>query len=1571
MNSPSLSSPSSHSNSSSIKSPRDLPHLRKSPSLQISTIDIASLRSPCGEPVAGYLRFAPVPVCRPVPRNLPSLRATPSPSPAPTSSSSYSNSSSIKSPRPLPPLRVTSRPSANLQFPVLSSQFSVPRRPATPPTSASPHPSVIHHPASFTQHLPRPLFATLAFILHLSSFILSPASAQTPPPPPDPAAHTVIIPYDVKQPLDSQKAERFYLGYDDFQRLWKLAKENRRALPPETDATQSAVIHSALYKGRIEENGLVLEARITATSRGDWTKLELPFGTLNTKALVGEVRIDGKSAALSNSTLTLERPGPHTIDLTATLPLVRDWKEITLTLPPALSSVLSLSTPKADGWLRINGTAAASVEEQPSARVFTQTLGTQHELRLERSSRGLERGESPVPSATVRGTLTLRELQPETFNADLEYEFPGTVRRTLEFAIDEGGLDIGSLDISATLPNSGKISVPALTTQTRREGGKVIFTITLRHEVSHNAVIRLQGAKRYLSAPGQRSLSLIQPLALRVKQDITLLHDDSIKLKVAGGTAQRSTSSDRGTLQDAGRWQWNGPTAPTYDVQPAALYAEADVSYVFQLTEQKAELLAALTLKRKRGLWTNAVVGLPAGYEVQAVQGPALLSWQHEGSQLYLQLRSDLAGSEARIVVHLAKVTPQPVTTWTLEPLKLENYEKVGGKALIVAHAANEVKLPNPTHNSALKELDATVLDSVFAIAPPMEKKRGLQHEGTSWTLDVSLTRQPSRFTAETMLLVLASDAGIRISQQVVALVEQGAVRQLSIRLPASLPEAVVSGPLLRETRSRIENNERIYECSFQTEVLDRAELTFDLDLPLTTDLDVPFVKVPEASRLTRWFVLDNASAREAKVTTQTALEPVARDSVPYLPAGLLRPQFFRATGEGALKIAYQQLTSTEGNAALITLADLTTILRADGTRWDVAQYSLINRSLQFLPIILPDHAELISVSVSGEPVRADEETQNGKRVRLIPLIHTRPGQRALEVKMIYRFAKSGKLQDSARLDDPEVVGLSVERTTWTVWTPQGWNLKDFDGNMTATAEEGRELLQLDGMLSELGEANRLLSSGKLNYNEAEAAYRDANALAQMVQQKKNDLLSRGDRRRSVDIPRQEQVDTEVKQQQELLKGNWNSNYANGKAAAKNSRNEQGKTSWDFNNEAPREQQMRLAGNNTFTGSVTTNGGQLFNDNVAVDNSYFANGAPAAPKEGALIVGGANTYTGATTVTAGGVLSVNSLNVSNPVFGSPTLQNQGSTLNANGSSNLVNSNARSNNLGANSQLMAFNQTAAMSEKPKAAPADGNVTTNSVLFGGRDMQSLPGGGAGVTVNTPALITAEGGNAMIADGATISGGSLGRTEFNTSMAGTSATANVGANTLGGLATATGSSRTGGVELAAGSGSLVLNTPAQGPQVLQQALPIPQQVGQPAAAAPAMGADPFGAPAAPAAAPAMGSDPFGGERGAGLVAVEKAKAVPLGDDDGDGKKRKDTVTLAQTVESLRPTGRRALGIDLPLDGTAHHFSKLKDHAVLEVAIQRIGDPKTTSRIIFLTGGLLLWLAIGWKMKRRCRMA
>ncbi|MBL9180636.1 MAG: hypothetical protein JNN17_00725, partial [Verrucomicrobiaceae bacterium] len=703
---------------------------------------------------------------------------------------------------------------------------------------------------------------------------------------------------------------------------------------------------------------------------------------------------------------------------------------------------------------------------------------------------------------------------------------------------------------------------------------------------------------------------------------------------------------------------------------------------------------------------------------------------------------------------------------------------------------------------------------------------------------------------------------GIRFSQQLSVEVEQGALRQVSLRLPAALPEAVVSGQLLREMRTRVENGERIYDCSFQTDVLDAAALTFDIDLPLGADFDVPFVKVADAGRLTRWFVLDNASAREAKITTKTALESVARDAVPYLPADLVRPEFFRATEDGALKVAYQQLTSTEGNAALITLADLTTLLRADGTRWDIARYSLINRSLQFLPVILPEGAELITVSVSGAPVRADEETVSGKRVRLIPLIHTRPGQRALDVKLVYRFrAAADGLAARTTLDDPELPGLSVERTTWTVWTPQGHQLASFDGNMEEVGKEGQELQQLEGMLSELGEANRLLARGDLNPQTAMLCYTQAKELTQKIQEKKQSTLERivsngltdlldGRYEKKLDeysarYVGNDQMDDDVVQQGTLLENNWRTYSAKGGKLAGKKTQADGNTFWSFNKSG--EGTLKLNDANTFTGSVAVNGGQLLNDNIAVDNLYFGNQVQQqdgrepqkVPLGVPLATGRSETISG---VRSGGIAIQNGV-VDNLLVAGAPIQLNGGTLNLNGAvqqgqlmvgNNAVNSNARANNL---SQLRVSEPSRSISNVAAEQQTRAEPSNRS---------------------TPAAMSA--------------------------------------------------------------------------------------------------ADPFGAA------------PVGGAMAAAAVSSPAAPA-PRAEPLKEQKQEADAPQIpAEMPQALKPTGRHALDIEPPAEGVVHHYSKLKDHAVLEITLKLESKQGQTARVVFLCGGLLLCAGLWrWTGARR----
>ncbi|MES2599164.1 MAG: hypothetical protein V4662_27805 [Verrucomicrobiota bacterium] len=1357
-------------------------------------------------------------------------------------------------------------------------------------------------------------------MLALLSALMMITSASTAAEPdrskPDPAAHTVIVPYDASKPPAEQYVQRLYLPYDSFQKLWQQAKENRR--PEVVPADEHAFeILSALHEVRVEDRGLVIESKIEAVLRGHWTRLPLPYMSGKTALLVGEVQVDGKAAALSEGAVVLEDPGVHQIHLTATLALERDWKKAELQVPPAAGALLAVHTPKSDGWLRINGVFATAVEEKDTGRIFTSGISAQDTLVLERSTRGLDRGEGPVTAARVTSHLDLREHQRENLLTRMVFEFPGSTRKRVSFTLDaaEQELTLVSAELPGPLAAGAQSQeiVPVESIAVSGEGAQRRHEVTFGREVTDRVELVVQTARKKSGQP----MIAPQAEAQRVQEVLHILHEPTLEVKVAPTPAQRRVEAKpvEGMTTMAYEQSAHAPLAFTLTKRPQL--TKATVDYVFQLSPQKIELIAALSLQRRIGDWDQVRVALPAGgYEVQGVTGPGLVGWQHEGGDLFLQLNSEIAGLDARLVVHLARTVAQPAASWTLEPLSLTGFEKVTGLVLVAAHAASEVRLP--ALSAGLKEVDVTVLDSVIAIAPPIEKKRALEFDDHAWTLTVPLTPQAARFVAEGVALVLVSDAGVRLSQQIGVQVTQGALRQATVRLPASLPEAVVTGPQLRELRSRVEGAVRIYDCTFQSDVLDQAELTFDHDLPLGASLQVPFANVDGAERITRYFVTDNVSAREASVAEKTGIESVSKDAMPYLPDDLVRPQFFRSTGAGTLRLAFQQLTATEANAALVTLADITTVLRADGERWDTIQYSLLNRTLQFLPVKLSAHSELMGASVNGEPVRADEEKRADGVVKLIPLIQTKPGQRALEVRLVCRMKPFGDdgltdaIEGTPKLDDPELPGLSVERTTWSVWTPKGVVIKDFDGNMEEVDAEGRDLQKLEGMLSELGDVNRELASGKLSYGDAKDAYSRASSLADQVSKAKEAVIDRASKLGSSLLSKsryekkplndrlyetQDEMDQEVSKQRDLLDKNF-SGYVGKDAKPESSAKPtlKPKTEWNANY-AQKSGKGELKLNNTFAGSTTVNGGAVLNDNVVVSNGFFNDvtaqtitrngGLAMSSNQGSLVLNGSNT------INIGNARANNLSNAGNVEMNAPASGMKADDGQTNQGFAIASASAGSTSR----MLNMVNEAWENKPAPKAAPVASPASPVAGLAG------RVSGAGGFVAPLPAP------GAMNAD------------PFGAPAPSLQTTGNDDTSTMR---------------------RLEFVAPAQSAGV---AFPA---------------ADPFGA--APATlSQAMPSAPAA--QMAPVMAEEMSRSRPNNATDkiSDGDMRR---LQAQTAEFLRPTGRRSLLVEVPEDGEVRHFTKLKDHAVLDLDLRRTWKPGTAASLIWLGVALAAWaFSMRWK--------
>ncbi|MCB1225575.1 MAG: hypothetical protein KDK99_07190, partial [Verrucomicrobiales bacterium] len=933
-------------------------------------------------------------------------------------------------------------------------------------------------------------------------------SAAAAPPEADPAAHTVVVPYDAARPLAGQTPQQYYLGYEDFQRLWSSAKENRRPpAAPEDKAPPEAALGSAHHRLELAADGVSWSAEMQAGSRGAWAELEVApkwkTGGLAPVALPIEISADGVPTPVQEGSIRLEKPGNHALTARGWMPRPPGWTKLELQLPRSAARLLEVRVPPGEGQPTVESGRWIASRTEPGAggaRVHVYLLKTEAVVSLRRALAGRFVADGPVATAAWRGSLMRYEASPAAFDATLELEFPGVTRNQVSFSLDSDWV-LDGLELQAAPGGSAPDRLTRVTPQT--ESGLTRYQVQWAGETAQAVQLHLRG-HRIGSDAAASTTPRFSAEARRLSTEWTLLAEAALDIEPQPDAAWQQlperSGSEKTDLRAVGRFSATGAATLAYQVAPARQRSSATADYLIQLSPNRCEVTAALTLVHFRDPWHHLSVGLPPGFEVVEVRGSSVRDWHRDGDQLRVDF--DRPDPMARLVLQLLSNTPDAANGWTLRALGLQGFEKYRTRVDLATHAAMNLTLQLPAAERAIIEEPPEASRSQLKVKSPLMVRRSLRSEEEAWAFTAALVEQAPRFSVDATLLAQATAAGLRLSQHLAVKVEQGAVPQLEFRLPASLPEGAISGEALRDHSSRVEGDQRIYQCVFQSGILDATTMSLEIVLPPQGEISLPFVEVPGSVGLRRFFLLDNASQREMRVAETTGVEVASAKAPPYVPATLSAPRYYAGRGaqNGVLRVAFEELDATAGTRAVVTLAAITTLWRADGERWDTIQYTLFNRALQFLPVHLPAEAELIAVTVNDQPVRADEETREDQRIYLIPLIQTAVGATSSQVTLITRrAAPSGGLPTHLEMKDPELPGLTVERTVWTTWLPPGYRVKKQDGNLEEIAEESREAEEAQTLLADLARFNRELQ-GNAYENRADA--QQAMKRAEQIEQK-------------------------------------------------------------------------------------------------------------------------------------------------------------------------------------------------------------------------------------------------------------------------------------------------------------------------------------------------------------------------------------------------------------------------------------------------------------------------------------
>ena len=882
------------------------------------------------------------------------------------------------------------------------------------------------------------------------------------------AQETVIVPYDPARPLSQQQPDQLYLPYERLLELWQKAKQNRTA-PVPVRAPHAFALTSARYDGRIEEKVIRFSGVLDVTTYNeDWVKVPLAFRGVRLSGL----RVDGEPAALTGEELLIEKPGRHRIEVELELarqPGATHWK---WGVPRTVATLISVALPRAEMRATITPGSGSVERAEGEGKVTTAAVGDAGEVELTLETAAVA-ARLTEPAVAVITTEIFVAPPLERTRATTTFSFPSAQQDRFTVHLDKT-LALVELD-------AADVKTWKLVAGPQRQSLEILLNAPARDTFT----VAITAERPLPELPADMKAPAFSAIATRVEAGPALLAATRADVAPKPGAGLRQVAWEAAAPEGFRLVAaYAGAGELGYRVALAAPEREARIDYVYQVNRRKIELIASLQLSAKDEKLFDVAVTLPPDFQVQTVESARLQDWWREGDQLHVRFKGDAPGKTS-LVLHLVRLYPTAPTELEVRPLALAGFQKVTGEAVIAGHKGVEVKM---TPNAEAKEIAAAEAAKDFQILPPLERKRGFSFKTQGFSAQVAITALPAKLSALWVMHAQAHTGWVALSTKARLTLRQGSIDRATFTLPAPLPEARVSGGEVRETRSRVEGERRIYEVQFQDDVHESVDFTMDLDLPSPGTLALPAIGFPDAPLVSGYVLADNASEDEMKLDS-SGVDPAAESEIPWLPSLTKSAGIFRVQAAWSVAVSVERLEKAASRTAFCAWAEITTALRRDGTEWHRATWRLQNRSLQFLPVKLPIGAELMSARVAGQSVRADAGKVSEQEVVLIPLIKTRPGDLSYDVDVVYR-SRRGELGWLARrqLDDPELIGITVERTFWNLWLPEDRDLQHATGNMEPVLEELAKAEKLEEQIAELTDLNSLISSGTANAEIAENA---------------------------------------------------------------------------------------------------------------------------------------------------------------------------------------------------------------------------------------------------------------------------------------------------------------------------------------------------------------------------------------------------------------------------------------------------------------------------------------------------
>ena len=997
---------------------------------------------------------------------------------------------------------------------------------------------------------------------------------QRPSPPAPPVVRPLeIIPVEPGQ--DPREANRVLVPRNEFLRLWNLAHPDRQVLAP---APRSGVVADASWRARVlpAANGvgprIALRGNLQMYSfRDGQVVLPIPIGAV---AVVGG-RLNGQPAPIVTRAkskaqplaVVLNRRGAHRLEIDFEVPLVHTGPagRFSVTLSPVPVGRFRFDLPDRNLLVRVNGS---------STRHRHLVADGNESIELGVDAGGpLQVAWQPKQAADAADGL----VQLESFTS-IHVSDPGVRHRGhYRFRVRQGSLPEATFALPSAVRVQRVVGVDVGGWDVETENGQRRLRVFFRRRVDDETVVRVDlfQDRRVGDRSAELAVESVRVLGFdRDKGQLAVFVEDQFTVRAADNSNLRQV--DVASLARPG---WCKPSGPAGDGKavplPRMVYgyitrpfgltlrltrrtpeANAVARHAVRIERRKVRLASQVKWQLSQAARGSVTFGLPPEYLPVSVEATSLADWfvhadengnrrltvEFDGPRTgtlevalegVLPRSSDIEEFQLRLPRPLGvrRLSSQTMV-WLDEAFSAGITDRGGWRSVNPASAAAELRQLDPRKarfafvsgeistdpvvlaiKRAVPGMQATVVSLVTVTDTLVDHSLALSWQITQAAADEFVFTTPGWLKNHLRF----RDPRIReVRPLAVDDDETGAVRWIvTLRQPARERLFLIAQATLPPPSSR-------------SATVPSPQVVFEQPVTDSGDQGETSVTYQAVETQQRYVILINQSTGTLKLGDEAGVERVEKDDLGRLQVRIDSSLYDQATGmwrvlsRASMPVwNYTRSQALRQTTAKVQLAELVTVLAADGSWRTEVVYTIRNRAQQFLAVRIPRMSRVLAVSVGGDQSRpVDSDVARKESVVLVALPNTSEGDLSFPVRMVLagRFpGRSGLptglqlLADKRAIPVPTVVpprqaadrdgdenvspfqehGMKVEETSWTVHLPNELDAEPVDGKGTNLALVGSDRIELNQQRAALDDANYLLgvleskSSGKAKYNAA------------------------------------------------------------------------------------------------------------------------------------------------------------------------------------------------------------------------------------------------------------------------------------------------------------------------------------------------------------------------------------------------------------------------------------------------------------------------------------------------------